>query len=78
MVKKWSKAQRAAFERRKNASGLHQATNVKPLESYYVDEVAKQPAVDIRNVRKLEETAFRRGMFTALQMVIDALMRELR
>jgi len=75
MVKKWSKARRTAFERRKNASGLHQATNVKPLESYYVDEVAKQPAVD---VRKLEETAFRRGMFTALQMVIDALVRELR
>jgi hypothetical protein len=65
--RKWSKAQRAAFERRKNTSRPHEVENTKPLEAHYVGETAQQPAVD---VRKLEETAFRRGMFTALQMVI--------
>jgi hypothetical protein len=69
--RKWSKAQRdkyAATLKSKN----HTA---KPLEAHYVGEVGQQPAVD---VRQLEERAFRRGMFTALQMTIDALVRELR
>lgn len=68
--RKWSKAQRdkyAATLKSKN----HTA---KPLEAHYVGETT-QPAVD---VRQLEERAFRRGMFTALQMTIDALVRELR
>ena len=73
-----NKARRAAYERRmreKHSVVPHKIENAKPLEAHYVGETAQQPVVD---VRKLEETAFRRGMFTALQMVIDALMRELR
>ncbi len=52
-------------------------TKTKPLTAHYVGEVTQpeRPQVD---VAKLESEAFRRGMFTALQMVIDSLVRELR
>jgi|SRR5580692_12242989 hypothetical protein len=45
------------------------------VAAHYVGEIAQAPAVD---VGKLEERAFRRGMFTALQVVVDVLIRELR
>ena len=48
---------------------------VVPQAAIYVGESPTQPAVD---VNRLEERAFRRGMFTALQMVVDVLIRELR
>lgn len=53
-------------------SFLGDAQNAPPLESHYVGE---QPKVD---VNRLEERAFRRGMFTAFQMIIDLFLRELR
>jgi hypothetical protein len=75
MAHKWTKAQVEKMLTTKRANAILKEAKAKPLEAHYVGETAQQPTVD---VRKLEETAFRRGMFTALQMVIDALVRELR
>lgn len=72
---KWSKAQHAKYAatlKRKAAEAT------KPLESHYVDEQAKQQAGAVVDINRIEDRAFRRGLFTGLQMVIDLLIRELR
>ena len=82
---KWSKAQHAKYavtcaRKRSEAKRAARSTEFNasahpPVDSHYVGETAQAPAVDIN---RLEERAFRRGMFTALQMVVDLLIRELR
>jgi hypothetical protein len=79
--KKWSKAQHAKYAAtlkrkattiKRKLDALHGAPAPPVLDGAYVGE---QPAVD---VNKVEDRAFRRGLLTALQMVVDILIRELR
>jgi hypothetical protein len=80
---KWTKAQHARASRatkdrlaRKRFSKAAQTiSEAQPLDTHYAGETLKAPTID---VAKLEERAFRRGMFTALQMVMDYLIRELQ
>ena len=46
-----------------------------PIDSHYVGETAQASTLD---VNRIEDRAFRRGLFTGLQMVVDLLIRELR
>ena len=75
MAHKWTKKQIKKMLTTKAANAILRAaskTKVTRVDSHYVGE---RNAVD---VHKLESDAFRRGMFTALQMVVDLLIQELR
>lgn len=82
---KWSKAQHAKYaatcarkaseQRRRialNAKLVNETT--KPVDAHYVGQQQAHAA----DISRLEERAFRRGMFTAFQMIIDLFLQELR
>ena len=79
----WRKSQHVKFQetmkRKASAKRGRAASSVAgtlpPVDAHYVGETAQAQAVD---VNRLEERAFRRGMFTAFQMIIDLFLRELR
>ena len=74
---KWSKSQLAHFRATMKAKASEKA-KAKPLESHYVDEQPAQQTGAVVDVNRIEDRAFRRGLFTGLQMVVDLLIRELR
>ena len=51
---------------------LQQDETPKVIAGEYVGERA------VQDINKIEDRAFRRGLFTGLQMVVDLLIRELR
>lgn len=83
----WGKAQHAKYAatlKRKAQAKAKTGAPTPPLTAHYVDQVdstrpqqtqAQQAAIDIG---RIEDRAFRRGLFTAFQMVMDIMIRELR
>ena len=89
---KWSKAHRTKFMRTVNRKRVNAAKNaIKTIaieaeargqahakKAVLAGEYVGQQAEQAIDVHKIEDRAFRRGLFTGLQMVVDLLIRELR